>query len=89
MAALREELEGLLVGQLVDSMQKGPGEDYWAAAGEVERRKFAAQTVVNEAQIEAAKSATEAAEAAKTTADYTRRNARYMLLSVIAVSWAE
>jgi hypothetical protein len=38
MAAPREELEGLLVGQLFDSMQNGPGEDYWAAVAEVERR---------------------------------------------------
>jgi len=76
----RKKLEGDTLEQLTDLMQEGPIEGSWycAASAELERRKFEQQMEVNKAQIEAA-------QAAKDTAEYTRRNALFMLCSVIAV----
>ena len=76
----REKLEIETLEQLGDRMQDGPssGRHYHAPFAELERRKALWARQATEAQREAA-------DAAKATACYTRRAARYMLWSVIAV----
>jgi hypothetical protein len=76
----REKLESETLEQLTDRMQHGPesGRHYHAAVAELERRKALWTKQATVAQQEAAK-------AAERTAQYTRRAAFFMLLSVFAV----
>ncbi len=79
MASPREQLEGESLGQLADRMQYGANEGlYHPAAAELERRKALWQR-------DSAKAEQDAAIAAKSTAEYTERTARYMLWSVLAI----
>jgi hypothetical protein len=79
MASPREQLEKETLGQLADRMQYGPQEgQYHPAAAELERRRAAWQSAAAKAELDGA-------EAAISTAEYTRRTARYMLWSVWAI----
>jgi len=74
-ASPREQLEKESLGQLADRMQEGPDSkpgQYYPAAAELERRR-------------AAEAEQQAALAARSTAEYTKNTARYMLWSVWAI----
>jgi hypothetical protein len=76
----REQLESESLGQLADRMQYGPAQPahFYPAAAELERRRAAWQSAAAQAEQQAAL-------AARSTAEYTKNTARYMLWSVIAI----
>ena len=67
--------------QLADRMQDGPssGRHYYAALAELERRRA-------NSELEACKAQKEGAEAAKATAEYTRKYVRAMWVSVVVLA---
>ena len=81
MASDREKLETETLEQLADRMQDGPSttRHYYSALAELERRKAVWQLETAEAQKVAASSA-------ESTAQYTKKTARYMLWSVIVLA---
>jgi hypothetical protein len=77
MPSHREKLQDEDIEQLADRMQDGPssGRHYYAALAELERRRAIWEQDASRAQEEAA-------QAAKATAEYTRKNVRAMWASV-------
>jgi hypothetical protein len=81
MPTTRETLQDESIEQLADRMQDGPnsGRLYYAPLAELERRRVGWEEEVSRAQKEAA-------EAAKATAEYTRKNVRAMWWSVAVLA---
>jgi hypothetical protein len=81
MPSTRETLQNESIEQLADLMQDGPSSarPYYAALAELERRRVEREEEVSRAQQEAA-------EAAKATAEYTRKNVRAMWWSVAVLA---
>jgi sRNA-binding protein len=80
-----ERLKGLSDDQLMDELGNVSANTtyYTACQAEAMRRQFRGSAAALEAQRQAAMAEGEAARAALATADATKRNAKYMLWSVI------
>jgi hypothetical protein len=83
MPSTRETLQNESIEQLADRMQDGPngGRLCYAPLAELERRRVGWEEAASRAQKEAA-------EAAKATAEYTRKNVRAMWWSVAVLAAA-